>query len=51
MGQNMVKQLPVGEIEEILRLIIQVIAKRTEELTKILAQIVTALIESLPRQD
>lgn len=47
----MAQPLQVGEIEELLRLIIQSIDKYIQRLLEILEQIVVALIETLPGQD
>ncbi|WP_175631927.1 hypothetical protein [Virgibacillus siamensis] len=48
MSENLIKQLPVKEIEELLHLIIQSIEKVIQDLEKTLEQIVKALIKKLP---
>lgn len=48
---NNVNALEPGNIEELLRLIVQLVEKTIEELLKVLNKISEALIESLPGQD
>lgn len=51
MGKKVKPLQQSGEIEEILRLIVQLVEKTIQELLKILEEIGSALIESLPGQD